>query len=204
MARAAEAIKTTPPTGTGRKPGRPASTAAKAATKVTKPAAAPKRTATVAAPSIGRKPGRPAAPTAAKAPAKVAKAAAAPKQAPAVAAPIPKLSKDELRVQVEKLEHANAMLRTKSREANKTAKTAAARIAVLEDQVARLEANSVPQTAPSKLAPKPSPSGRRTRRSRDIDPGDAVPPGIAVQDPAPLDEGAETALENLKEHLGGE
>jgi hypothetical protein len=204
MARAAEAIKTTPPTGTGRKPGRPASTAAKAATKVTKPAAAPKRTATVAAASIRRKPDHPAAATAAKASAKVTKAAAAPKQAPVVTAPVPKLSKDELRVQVEKLEHANAMLRAKSREASKTAKTAAARIAELEDQVARLGANSAPQTVPSKPSPKPSLSGRRTRRSRDIDPGDAVPPGVAVQDPAPLDEGAETALENLKERLGGE
>jgi hypothetical protein len=70
--------------------------------------------------------------------------------------------------------------------------------------VARLAANSAPQTVPSKPAPKPSLSGRRTRRSRDIDPGDAVPQGVAVQDPTPLDEEAETALENLKEHFGAE
>jgi hypothetical protein len=46
---------------------------------------------------------------------------------------------------------------------------------------------------------------RAKRQSREIDPGDAVPPGgvtgVAVQEPAPLDEQAETALENLEEHL---
>jgi hypothetical protein len=204
MARAAKATKTTKPVATGRKPGRPASTVAKTPAKVTKPTAVPKRTATVAPATAGRKPGRPAAATAAKAPAKVTKAAAAPKRAPVAAAAVPKLSKDELRVQVEKLEHANAMLRAKSREANRTAKAAAARIAELEDQLARLEATTALQTAPGKRAPKPTLSARRTRRSRDIDPGDAVPPGVAVQEPAPLDKEAETALENLEEHLRGE
>jgi hypothetical protein len=29
-----------------------------------------------------------------------------------------------------------------------------------------------------------------------------VPPGVAVEDPAPLDQEAETALENLEEHMG--
>jgi hypothetical protein len=32
-------------------------------------------------------------------------------------------------------------------------------------------------------------------------PGDAVPEGVAVQEPAPLDAEAEIALENLTEHL---
>jgi hypothetical protein len=39
---------------------------------------------------------------------------------------------------------------------------------------------------------------------REIDPGDAVPPGVAVEEPAALDLEAETALENLEEHLGGQ
>src|SRR5947209_5103223 len=47
-----------------------------------------------------------------------------------------KVSKDELRARVEKLERANAALRAKSRDAVREAKTAAARIAELEDQVA--------------------------------------------------------------------
>jgi hypothetical protein len=66
-----------------------------------------------------------------------------------------------------------------------------AQIAQLEKRVAAAPASS--------QQPKPA---RAKRRSREIDPGDAVPPGVAVQEPAPLDEEAETALENLEEHLG--
>ena len=145
------------------------------ATKTTKPA------------PRGRKPTRRATPIAAKtgAKAKTPKApgiAAVSKRASAAPAPEPKVSKEELRARLEKLERANAALRAKSREANRAAKTAAARIAELEDQVAQLE------------------------RERGIDPGDAVPPGVAVEEPAlldALDAEAETALENLEHHLGG-
>src|SRR4029077_10047956 len=78
----------------------------------------------------GGKPGRlTAAAVPAKAPGKVAKTAAAPTPAPAAAAPALQLSKCELRVQGETLECANATLRAKSREINRTAKAAAARIA---------------------------------------------------------------------------
>jgi hypothetical protein len=140
MARAAKTTKTTKPAVRGRKPGRPALVAAKTKTpaKATEPAVAPKRAAIAAPKSKGRKAGRPAvAAVSAKAPAKVTKAAAAPKRAPTAAAPALKLSKDELRVQLEKLERANATLRTKSREANRTAKAATTRIAELEEIVAR-------------------------------------------------------------------
>jgi hypothetical protein len=89
-----------------------------------------------------RKPGRPkAAPV--KTSAKATKAPAAPPGRAASPA-IPKPSKDELRALVEKLEATNATLRTKNREANRAAKTAAARIAELEDQVARLEQQAAP------------------------------------------------------------
>jgi len=70
---------------------------------------------------------------AAKAPASKATAA----KAPAERAPV--VSKDELRAQVQKLEQTNATLRAKSRETTRAAKTAAARVAELEDEVARLE-----------------------------------------------------------------
>ncbi len=95
-------------------------------------------------------------------------------------------------------------LRTKSGEANKAAKATTARISELEAQVAQLEkkaAASVPASAPQVQPTKPS---RARRRGREIDPGDAVPPGVAVQEPVPLDEEAETALENLDEHLSHE
>ena len=146
-----------------------------------------------------RKLGRPAA-TPAKTPAKPAKAPAAAKPTRTAAAPAaPKLSKDELRTRVEALERTNATLRAKNREANRSAKTAAARIAELEDQVAQLEKRVVSAQRQSKPSASP-----RKRRSREIDPGDAVPEGVAVQEPAPLDEEAKTALENLTEHLAAD
>jgi|SRR4051794_40259321 len=134
----------------------------------------------------------------AKTPAKRAKAPAAKSTPTTTSLAALKLSKDELRARVETLERANAALRAKGRDANRAAKTADARIAELEDQVARLEK----RLASAQPKPKPSAPSRRQQRSREIDPGDAVPEGVAVQDPAPLDEEAEAALENLEEHLG--
>jgi hypothetical protein len=160
---------------------------AKVTKSITKPAA------------TKRKPGRPAA-AGPRSAVKATKPAAVQKRAPVAAAP--KVSKDELRAQVEKLELSVAALRAKNREANRAAKTAAARIAELEDQVARLEKNAASQAAPAKRGSSSASPGRGARRSKVIDPGDAVPPGVAVEDPAPLDQEAETALENLEEHLG--
>jgi hypothetical protein len=162
------------------------------ATKTTTKPAAPKR-----------KPDRPVA-IAQKPPLKAAKAAAAPKRTPVAAPPAPKISKDELRTQVEKLEGTVATLRTKNREANRAAKTAAARIAELEEQVAQFEKQAVAQTAPAKRGLKPSPVARSNRGSKGIDPGDAVPPGVAVEESGALDQEAVIARENLDEHLGGE
>jgi chromosome segregation ATPase len=143
-----------------------------------------------------RKPGHLAV-APAKTPAKRPKAPAASKPIQtAAASAAPKLSKDELRARVEALEQANATLRAKNRDANRSAKTAAARIAELEDQVAQLEKQMTSaQPKPKRSAPSPR------KRRREIDPGDAVPEGVAVQEPAPLDEEAETALENLTENL---
>jgi len=150
-----------------------------------------------------RKPGRPAAATA-KPSAKVTRTTAAPEHAGAASPAAPKFSKDELRARVEQLEHANATLRTKSREAGRAARTATARIAELEDQVARLQKQAAPPPAPAKGGSKPAAPARGKRQRRSVDPGDAVPPGVAVQEPAALDEAAETALENLEEHLKAE
>ena len=146
----------------------------------------------------GHKPGRPA-PVAAKTPAKVTKPTVAPKRATVAAAPALKLSKDELRVQVEKLERANATLRLKNREANHTAKTATARIAELEENVTQLEKNAASQTpsANGEQAAKPS---RAKRQSRGVDHDHAAPAGAADQKPAPLDEAGETVLEEQQGH----
>jgi DNA repair exonuclease SbcCD ATPase subunit len=113
----------------------------------------------------------------------------------------PKVSKDELRAQVEKLERSNTTLRTKNREITRAAKAAQARIEELEQQVARLE-----KTSARKQTNRRSRTGLTQRvrtEAPDRDPGDAVPPGVAVEQPAPLDEQAEAARESL-EKLGNE
>jgi hypothetical protein len=155
-----------------------------------------------------RSDGRPTVPAAksaakAKLP-KVTKVVAA-KRATTNVAPVQKVSKDELRAQVEKLEQANAALRARSREANRSAKAAVARIAELEAQVARLEKQVAVQTVRAESSrPAAPPKGRRRVQHREIDPGDAVPPGVAVAEPASPDLEAELARENLEEHLGNQ
>jgi hypothetical protein len=156
---------------------------------------APKRAAIATPVSTGRKAGRAAAAAVpAKAPAKATKLAAAPKRAPVAAAPALKLSKDELRVQVEKLERANATLRLKNREANRTAKTATARIAELEESVARLTKNAASQTPSANGEPAAKPF-RAKRQSRGVDHNHAAPADAADQKPAPVDEEGEAVLE---------
>ena len=165
----------------------------------TKPAAqgaAPTRTKT----------GTPALATKAKA----APAPSAPKSAtrgklsaatgPAAATPrVPPPSKGELRAQIEKLEAANAMLKAKSREANRAAKAATQRIAELEADLARLQEEAArppvvgKPAKPRKAAPRPA-----------VDPGDAVPPGVAVATPEPMDEEAVAARAALDENLPGD
>jgi hypothetical protein len=202
MARVAKTTTTTKPAARGRKPSRPASVSGKTPTKVTKPAVAPKRAAIATPASTRRKTGRAAAAAIpAKAPAKVTKLAAAPKRATVAAAPALKLSKDELRVQVEKLERANATLRAKNREANRTAKAAAARIAELEEIVAGLEKKAAHGT-PAKVEKAEAKPTRVKRQSGKVGAGAAVPPGVAVQEPAPLDEEGEVVMENREEQLG--
>lgn len=196
MARAAKITKTRNPAIEKRKPGRPAGSGAKTADKTRAAATEPKPTAKTAETSERRKPGRPR---------KTATAGTLPKgkattKAPAsklAAPPILKVSKDELRAQVEKLKQVVATLRTKGREANKAAKADRARITELETQVARLKQKTSPSTARQPQQARAKTPARGKRKGREIDPGDAVPPGVAVQDPEPLDEEAETALENL-------
>jgi hypothetical protein len=181
-------------------PGRSPAVAAVKPKKATESAVLQRSTAIVV-PTEKRKPGRPAkVPVATLA--KATRATKAATRTPA-APPAPKVSKEELRAQVVKLEGQVVTLRAKSRETNKAAKVAMARIAELEVQVAQLEKKVTAVPAPARQ-PKPTKLARARRQGREIDPGDAVPPGVAVLEPAPLDEEAETALENLEEHLGHE
>ncbi len=120
------------------------------------------------------------------------------------------MSKDELRAQVEKFELAHATLRAKSRDMGRAAKAANVRIAELEAEVAQLQAQAERAAAAAKRAKptkhaslKPASPAPKSRR-REIDPGDAVPPGVAVEEPEPMDEEAEAARDALEEHLSGE
>ncbi len=84
------------------------------------------------------------------------------------------------------------------------ARQAGARIAELEAEVSRLEGALAKAT---RAAPAKTPRAAATRprkQSRELDPGDAVPPGVAVQEPAPLDPEAEAARASLEEKLSGE
>ena len=133
-------------------------------------------------------------------PAPVATPAAAPTR-------VPPSSKGELRAHIEKLEAANAALKAKGREANRNAKVAVRRIAELEAKVSQFEADTVKVRAPAAPAAPPAAEAKTARRGRPpgrskwVDPGDAVPPGVAVQTPEPLDEEAAAARNALEENL---
>jgi ribosomal protein L29 len=116
----------------------------------------------------------------------------------------PKLSKDELRAQVAKLEGSNATLKAKSRDMNRTIKAANSRIAELETELAELrEQAAAVQVVANPVKEAKAPRAARTSRKAPIDPGDAVPPGVAVEEPQPLDEEAQMAQDALEEHLSG-
>ena len=185
---------------------------AKTTTTAAKPVPATRKTATRArpAPDPATPEPLPPAPSKAKAAKPVvrtipAKAMPAHAPAPASAATtptrVPPPSKGELRAQIEKLEVGNATLKAKSRETNRVAKAANKRIAELEAELAQLQEPAARQA----VAPPVEKTARRgsRARSREIDPGDAVPPGVAVLDPEPLDAEAEAARDALEEKLSG-
>lgn len=178
--------------------------------------AKPARTTKAQAP-ITKRPGRPLGSknkvtAAAKASAVPARRAAAPKRVPAAAiSRPPAVSKDDLRAQVEKLERANAMLRTKSREAGRTAREATARIEELEAQVTKLERSAVPKEGAVRtrgarseavtLDPKPTRSTRGRKPLGKRKPGRAKPLGVAVQESESVDSDADTSSEDSKDHV---
>lgn len=87
---------------------------------------------------------------------KTAKLPITSKRVPAAAPVAAKLSKDELRAQVQNLESVTATLRGKNREANKAAKAAATRMSGLQQQVAQLEKKVAPAIIPAKSSVKPA------------------------------------------------
>ncbi len=131
----------------------------------------------------------------------------------------PAMTKDALRARVEKLERANATLRSKNRELTRASQEAQDRLATVEGTLRRLERRTAAATArakPEKLpeqskeqAKETAPARKPRRRSpraepvAERDPGDAVPPGVAVETPEPLNESDEQVKERL-EDIGSE
>ncbi len=114
------------------------------------------------------------------------------------------LSKEAMRLQIEKLERAGAMLRARNREAVKAAKASAARVAELEHLVADLEQRQAAQDVQARAEPvaaKPRRAAaprRTTKPPADVPAGDlpdlaapdlaavdAVPPAVAHLDESP-------------------
>ena len=121
---------------------------------------------------------------------------------PATAA-VPKPSKDELRAQVEALERTIAKLKLKVKVMRADARQADDRMGELEAEVSRLEGalTKASRTAPAKAAPRAAAVRARKQPAARRDPGDGVPPGVAVQQAEPLDAEAEAALASLEENL---
>lgn len=138
--------------------------------------------------------------------AKPARKATSSAAATPVTAAVPKPSKDELRAQVSALEQTVAKLKLKAKAMRATARQADERMGELEAEVSRLE-DALAKVSRTASAKAPRAAGVRARKQSTPggrDPGDGVPPGVAVQDPEPLDQEAEAALASLEEKLSGE
>lgn len=99
---------------------------------------------------------------------------------------------------------ANAALKVKAGEANRATKIAARRIAELEAEIQQLYQASAKVVLPTEpLLPVKPPRAPSTRRNKTIGPGDAVPPGVAVQEPEPIDAKVSAARAARKENLSG-
>ena len=112
-----------------------------------------------------------------------------------------KISKDDLRAQVEKLERANANLRVKNRELKRAAGEAAGRAEELERQVSRHDRRAARDAAQVAATDAPRRRAGPGRGRRPRDPGDAVPPGVAVEEPEPLGDDDRKVLDHLNEEL---
>ena len=145
-----------------------------------------------AAKSTAKQPARKTA----NAPVRPAKAPATPKRQSPAASAKQEASANEFQEHLNELEKANAKLRGRQQAADRSGKILEARLSELEARMAVLEERI---TRLERTGEKPARRPRTTRRSRDIDPGDSVPEGVAVQEPEPLDEEAEAALEHLQQ-----
>ena len=89
---------------------------------------------------------------------------------------------------------------------NRAFKAANSRIADLEAELAELreQAAAAAQAAAKPVKEAKAPRAARSSRKALIDPGDAAPPGVAVEESQPLNEEAQTARDALEEHLSAD
>jgi hypothetical protein len=102
--------------------------------------------------------------------------------------------RDELPARVEKLERANVTLRAAQRNSQRIAAEMAERLSELQDKIDQVES-----TIATRGAEADPGSGEG-----DHDPGDSVPPGVAVSEPEPPRDEDRRILEHLNEELGPE
>jgi hypothetical protein len=108
--------------------------------------------------------------------------------------------RDELPARVEKLERANVTLRAAQRNSQRIAADMAERLSELQDKIDQIESTIATRGAeadPGRAADEVSGEG-------DHDPGDSVPPGVAVSEPEPPRDEDRRILEHLNEELGPE
>ena len=200
MARSAS-VRTTTTTINRRKPGRPKRSINKVSTASKVPAAE--------ATTIRRKPGRPKGstnkvvaklkPSSRSSPrtpqATIARAAKLVRRAASAvhADAVPKVSKDELRAQVQKLTASVETLRAKLREATKVAKLATSRIVDLEEQVAQRERNARPAGAEQGGSGKVTRAKGTRRETTHRGSGNEATPGGTVEELLSVDDEAEAA-----------
>jgi hypothetical protein len=192
MARTAKVVLIAKTPKAGRKRGRSATTATSPSGRATDKAAKAKVAAKKTAISTsGRKPGRAAmAPAATRSAGKTAKATKVLKaSAPVVSAP--KLSREELRAQVEKLEATVATLRGKNREANKAAKALTSRVAELEEQITALDKKGTSAAKPIKEPKVANPLAKKVQ-IRKLMTESAGTPVAVEREPALLEPEAES------------
>jgi len=112
----------------------------------------------------------------------------------------PKPGVGDLLDRIEKLERGNLTLRSKQRDFTRVSQQLEERIGGLEEELRALGERVATASAPAKGTPRRQ---RRRPASEERDPGDAVPSGVAVQDPEPLSSDDERVRHRL-EDLGSE
>ena len=199
MARAAKAAKAKPsPTAARKSPASKATSTPKKTTTAPK-RAAPARASKAPVPVPARKPVQ----TKRVAPVARLKPTAAvvkPKRQSTIATGASKNAQEALKAQIETLEKTVIAIRTKSRATEKQLQLAEARIADLEDGIQTV-ATDLAGVVALLQSTAVAEADAAMPEEKEIDPGDAVPPGVAVQEPAVADAEAEEARENLEEHL---